>query len=137
MIIDTAAAERQKAVYTFLLGRGDKWTPMSMVTDAVSYYPTFYTGTYHNSSARRMLTSDIEDINNSRCYEIPIISGSKGIKIPTEAEFKKFIEAEFREVFRKLSAVRKLAAKGRLNGQYEIDGHAIDAFLQEEAREDA
>ena len=136
MIIDTAAAERQKAVYEFLMKRGNKWTPLAMVTDEVMFYPTFYTGTYHNSYARRLLTKDIKAINDSGEYPMPLISGSHGVKIATEREFKKFIDSEFREIFRKLKAVRKLARKGGLDGQYEIDGHSIDAFLREEAEED-
>lgn len=134
---DYEATIRQDAVYTFLLGKPvDKWTSMETVTTTLSMYPSFRNGTYHNSRARRILTRDIKAINNSARYEKTIISSSRGIKIANDEEFEKFIDAELKETLTKLKSIYHTARKGGLDGQYEIDGHAIDAFLSEDTRLD-
>ena len=60
---------RQEALYNFLLARGDIWTSMEQCTDSISLYPAFFTGYYHNSAARRLLTEDIRYINTDPRYE--------------------------------------------------------------------
>ena len=125
-------AARQEELYAFLLSRGDRWTSMEQTTDSIKAYPAFFTGVYHNSGARRLLTSDIEHINYSDKYEKIIVSGQRGIKLATEADMDKFLRAEFKEVFRKLRRVRKIAKKGSRNQQLDLEGRIAEAFLKGE-----
>ena len=120
---------RQEALYRFLLSRGDQWTSMEQATDAVALYPTFYRGTYHNSRARRMLTSDIERINGRNCFDKIIVSGSRGIKLATEKDFAHFIDSELREVFAKLKRIRTIARKASRDQQISMEGKIAEAFL--------
>lgn len=122
-------AARQEALYRFLLSRGDAWTSMEQATDSVKEYPAFFTGSYHNSRARRLLTNDIERINGSDHFSRIIISTSRGIKLATEKEFSRFLDAELREVFGKLRRLRRLARKGSRDQQMDLEGRIQDVFL--------
>jgi hypothetical protein len=122
---------RQEALYRFLLSRGNKWTSMERCTDTVKEYPAFFNvKSYHNSGARRLLTADIAAINASDDFEKIIISGSRGVKLATEEEFAKFLGAELREVFAKLSRIRKLSKKGSRNLQMDLECRITNCFLQ-------
>ena len=125
----TEKAARQEALYNFLLSRGDKWTSMEQCTDSVKEYPAFFTGHYHNSHARRLLTADIEYINGSDAYPKIIVSGSQGVKLATETEFAKFLVSETKEVFRKLSRLRRIARKGSRDQQLDLEGRIYDVFV--------
>lgn len=123
-------ARRQEELYQFLLSRGDKWTSMEQTTDTIRSYPAYFRTTYHNSTARRLLTRDIEAINNSDCYEKIIISGSRGIKLATESEFSRFVRAEMREIFKKLKRLRLIIRKGTRDQQTDLWGEIKEAFLE-------
>ena len=120
---------RQQALYQYLIKRGDKWTPMRKATDSVNLYPTFYTGNYHNSWARRLLTKDVKYINDSDAYSKVIVSGDRGIKIANKADLDRFISAETKEIFKKLATVRKVAKKGSRDQQIDLEGRIYEAFL--------
>lgn len=121
---------RQEALYRFLLSRGNKWTSMERATDTVKEYPAFFAGkTYHNSGARRLLTADIQQINASEHFAGIIISTRRGIKIATEEEFDKFMDAELREVFRKLARLRKISRKGSRDQQIDFEGRVQNVFI--------
>lgn len=120
---------RQEALYDFLLARGDKWTSMEQTTDSIPLYPTYTRSTYHNSTARRLLTRDIEAVNASEKFEKIIISGNKGIKLANENDFQKFLKTEFGEIFRKLKRVRLIASKGGKDQQIDLEGQIREAFL--------
>ena len=122
-------AERQQELYNLLLARGDEWSSMEFCTDSIKLYPAFFTTNYHNSRARRMLTADIEYINNSDKFEKIIVSTSRGVKLASEKDFEKFLSAELREVFGKLKRLRKLAKKGTRDQQINLEGEIADAFL--------
>lgn len=121
--------DRRQTLYRFLLSRGDKWTRMEQTTDTIRLYPAYFKTTYHNSVARRMLTADIEAINNSDQFEKIIVSGNRGIKLATEPEFERFLSAEFREVFKKLKRLRRIARKGSRDQQINLEGEIAAAFL--------
>lgn len=126
-------ALRQEALYRFLLRRGNEWTSMEETTRRVELYPRAKSRvyhSYHNSSARRLLTRDIEQINASDNYEKIIISGNRGIKIADESEFRSFVRAELREIFAKLRRVRRIAKKGSRDQQIDIEGRIAQAFLR-------
>lgn len=123
--------QRQEELYSFLQRRGDKWSTMEMVTDSIKLYPAFFTGNYHNSHARRLLTRDIEAINGSSHFRKIIVSGNRGIKLATASEFERFVRSELREVFRKLKRVRRIMAKGSRDQQETFEGEIVDSFLSD------
>ena len=120
---------RQEELYFYLQKRGNRWTRMEQVTDSIKLYPAFFTGNYHNSRTRRLLTRDIEAINGSDHYSKIIVSGSRGIKLATSTEFEHFARSELREVFRKLKRVRRIIAKGNRDQQETLEGEIVDAFI--------
>lgn len=122
--------ERQEALYRFLLSRGDRWTPSETATSCVGMYPTVETEYYHNSSASRLLSSDIQEINGSHDYECVIISGNRGHKLATESEYERFVASELKEIFSKLKRVRKIIKKGSRNMQLDMEGRIASAFLE-------
>ena len=124
--------ERREALYSFLLARGDKWTSMEQTTDSIPMYPTYTRSTYHNSTARRLLTRDIEAVNSSDKFEKIIVSGKYGIKLANENDFQKFLKSEFGEIFRKLKRVRTIARKGSKDQQIDLEGQIREAFLGDE-----
>lgn len=127
--------QRRKMLYGFLLSRGDQWTKMRDVTRAIVLYPPLYTGNYHNSGARRLLTGDIKHINNSSEFEKIIISGDRGIKLANERECVKFMKAEYREVFRKLKQVRRIGTKVLKDQQMDFEGRIYETFMDETFRD--
>ena len=130
MKMDAFTQERQVALYDYLISRGDQWTSMEQVTDSISYYPAFFTGYYHNSAARRILTKDIHAINSSDTYFKIIISSNDGIKLATEEEAYSFLKSETKEIFKKLKAVRKMKTKIARDQQIDLEGRIAEAFLQ-------
>ncbi len=123
--------ERREALYSFLLARGDKWTSMEQTTDSIPMYPTYTRSIYHNSTARRLLTRDIEAVNSSDKFEKIIVSGKYGIKLANENDFQKFLKSEFKEIFAKLRRVRTIARKGSHDQQIDLEGQVKEAFLAE------
>lgn len=122
--------ERQAALYDYLLSRGNNWTSMEQVTDSVNLYPAFFLGYYHNSFARRLLTMDIRDINESDTFNKIIVSGGRGIKLGTEKETEHFIRSEIKEALSKLKVARKLMRKCSRDQQITLDGEIKEAFLR-------
>ena len=120
---------RQEELYFFLQKRGNRWTRMAQVTDSIKLYPAFFTGNYHNSRTRRLLTRDIETINSSDHYSKIIVSGSRGIKLASSQEFERFARSELSEVFKKLRRVRKIISKGNHDQQTTLEGEIVDAFM--------
>ena len=128
--VSEADKARQEELYAFLLARGDRWTRMRDVPGMCSNYPLANPfRSFHNSRARRLLTRDIEAINLSGRYEKIIISGNRGIKLATQEEYRRFVLAEYKEVFSKLSRVRQIARKGSLDQQTDLEGEIREAFL--------
>lgn len=127
---DTYRQERQVALYDYLLSRGNNWTSMEQVTDSINLYPAFFLGYYHNSTARRLLTMDIRDINESDTFNKIIVSGGRGIKLGTEKETTQFIRSEIKEALSKLKAARKLMRKCSRDQQITLDGEIKEVFLK-------
>ena len=130
-ITDEEHKARRNDLYRFLLSRGDRWTPMRTVTDSINLYPTFYEKNYHNSGARRLLTGDIQAINDDPRYEKVIVSGDRGIKLANEKDFDNFINAESREIFQKLARLRRIIKNGSRNQQMDLNERIYQAFLGE------
>lgn len=125
---------RKEFLYRLLLENGDQWiTQEDIYCEMDGEYPDFYFGTFHDSTARHMITDDIRAINEDPAFEKMIIHGSRGVKIATKEEADRFIKAQTVAVFKKLKRVRTLAQKANLDGQYQLfDDKVIEAFLEEE-----
>ena len=124
-----------KALYDYLLAKGDTWT--SQVQVARDLFKEFGNGeaflepkSYHDTTERLMLSSVIREINESAEFEKIIVSNKKGIKIANEKEFDRYILSRYKSAIRKLSGVYKMAKKGNRNGQIDFGGHTVEAFLE-------
>lgn len=124
-----ASRERMDALYGFLLSQGNRWTGMERTAASVPGYPLYEGNDFHNSRTRRILTADIEAVNESPYYRCIIIHGNRGIKLATQREFERFVRAETAEVFRKLARVRNIIKKGHLDQQADLEGEIREAFL--------
>lgn len=120
--------ERCDILYSILLDRGDVWTNQEEICGIYGVNG----GVFHNSSERRTLSQDIQDINESPDYEKIIVSGSRGIKIATEREAEEFIGKMYSEVTSKLQRIRTIQKKVNSNGQIALNKQTIKAFLEEE-----
>ena len=112
---------RQDELYAFLATRED-WTPMRDVAGNLREFYGWGWGSsgFHNSAIRRMITEDIEKINQSDEYDMIIISGTKGVKLATRGEFRRWVNSEYAEIFRKLKRVRRLVDKANADGQFNM-----------------
>lgn len=127
--------ERQKALYEYLLGKGDDYTPqVDIARDLYKYYGNaeccLEPKSYHDTTERGYISDDVRAINISADFDKLIISSWKGVKIANEAEFDRYIKAQYNATIRKLSRIYKMAKKGNRHNQIGIDGTAIEAFLQ-------
>ena len=127
--------ERQKILYDYLIERGDTWTPQAEVArELFRYYGNgecfIEPKDYHSTLERAVLTKDIREINCSADFEKIIIASGKGIKIASEAEFSRYIKAQYDATIRKLSRIYKAAKKGNRNGQIDFGGHTVESFLE-------
>ena len=122
---------RRRVLYNTLLGLGDKWIEQADLLELMQdYYPNALCKDMHNSTARRMLSDDIQKINCSLVYEKLIFCSSKGIKLATYEESFKYIKNQYKAVFNKLKRIRTLESKAKQDGQYLlVDGRFIDAFI--------
>lgn len=125
---------RQWALYNLLKNNPDKYmTQIDIVYALSDYYSTTFTDAqFHDSPARMKLSKDIQRINDSDIIQKVIISNKHGVKIASNAEFARYINAEFAAVFRKLARTRKKAKKAGLDGQMRIvlgrERDTIEAF---------
>jgi hypothetical protein len=126
---------RQKALYDYLVAKGDEWTPqVEVARDLYSYYGNgeccLLPEEYHDTTERLIISKDISDINFSFDFHKIIISSCKGIKIANEAEFDKYIKNQYNATIRKLARIYKMAKKGNRNGQIDFGGHTVESFLE-------
>lgn len=127
--------ERQKALYKYLLKKGDIYTLQhNVASDLYKYYGNgecyFDIEKYHDSRERFILSQDIADMNQNPKFEKIIISSSKGIKLANEAEHNRYIKSQYNSAIRKLARIYKMAKKGNANGQIDFGGHTVESFLE-------
>ena len=60
-----------------------------------------------------------------------IINSSKGIKLATKEEFNKYINNQYRAIFKKLKKVREVHRKANRNNQIDFMGDFVECFLQD------
>ena len=123
---------RRRALYAFLLDR-EGWISMfDLAYHMKDMYPGYgWVSNFHNSRIRRMITADIEAINEDPDFPMIIISSTKAVKISTRDEFERWIRAEYAEILKKLGRARKIAKKAGLDGQVLIDGDVAVAAFRE------
>lgn len=126
---------KHRALYEYLLSKGDKWTPQVEV--ARDLFAEFGNGEcclapeeYHDTHERHILSKVIAEINESYDFEKIIISSGKGIKIANEEEHQRYLVGQYRSVLRRLKRVYIMEKKGNLHNQIGIDGKAIAAFIK-------
>jgi hypothetical protein len=125
---------RHEALYNYLLGKGDTWTPQVEV--ARDLFEHFGNGEcclapeeYHDTQERHLLSKAISEINLSPEFDKIIVSSVKGIKIANEEEHQRYVLGQYRAALRKLKRVVIMEKKGNLNGQIGINGKTISAFI--------
>jgi AAA15 family ATPase/GTPase len=126
---------RQRALYEYLLNKGDEWTSQAQVArDLYEYYGNgeccLMPENFHDTHERLILSRDISDMAFSKDYEKIIISSGKGIKIANEEEFDRYIKSQFKSAIRRLAKVYAMSKKGNLNGQIDFGGHTVESFLE-------
>lgn len=125
---------RHRALYEYLLDKGDTWTSQAEVArDLYKYFGNgeccLFPEVYHNTFERQILSKTIAEINEAYDYEKIIISSRKGIKLANEEEFERYIKNLYSSVFKKLRRVRIMEKKGNANGQIDFNGDTVEAFL--------
>ena len=127
---------RQWALYNLLKNNPDRYMTQQEICRLLSFEYDYVTPChaehFHDSTPRHLLTKDIRTINKSEVIQKIIISTSKGVKIASQEEFAKYINAEFASIFRKLERTRQKAKKAGLDGQMRIvlgsERDTIEAF---------
>lgn len=129
--------DRQRALYAYLLSRGDEWTSQSDIArsdELFRYYGNaeccLEPKEYHNTTERLVLLSDLQAIKTDPEFEKLVISSPKGVKIANEEEFDRYIKSQYKSAIRKLARVYKMAKKGNRNGQIDFGGHTVESFLE-------
>ncbi len=133
---------RQKELYR-LLERvaADSYVDQESIVDLVGTYPRRNDKqTFHDSTARRMLTQDIQEVNEDPAFPGIIVSapGLKGIKLANKSEAREYIDRLKLPCFRKLKRLSRLEEKLMLHGQMDMDGkERLYLFEKKETRKAA
>lgn len=125
--------KRQEVLYQFLLDVGEWVNQETVAYELFEYYGYLGDGNFSNSTARRMMTADIQAINEDLNVEKIIIQGNKGIKIASQEEFNRYISSQYASVFRRLKRIRIKEQKAKKHNCYmfnEDETTVIDAFLE-------
>lgn len=102
---------RTDALYDLLCERGG-WMKLSDVYFALrGLYPPLGKGTFHDSTARRQITRDIQEINGSPRYAKIIIHGDEGVKIADDDEAAQYLLHRSEEAKRMLRQIAVLRDK--------------------------
>lgn len=126
---------RRLALYDYLVAKGDTWTPQrEIVSDMCEFYEPKQGEdgkSFHQSTARRLLTSDIKAINLDTEKEKVIITGSRGVKIATKEEGIQHLNRIYAANMRRLYYAKIIRTKMGLDGQYtDAENNHIEAFIE-------
>lgn len=123
---------RQEALKSFLLSRGNVWTSMEQVTGCINLYPAIFTGPYHDSPQRRLLSEDINNINNDPDFQKIIIHSNDGIKLAAnEKEAVGYYNSRKKEALKMLKMAHRIAKKISRDQQISLEGDVAEVFLKE------
>ena len=129
--------ERRERLYSLLL-KEDGWVEQEKI--AIKLYPLYFEdwdeGNFHDSKARKLMSKDIQAINEDPAFEKIIIHSVDGIKIASEEDIDAYLKSQYSEIFRKLKRTRNIERKAGLDGQIKagFDGlanHIIETFKRE------
>ncbi len=117
---------RQKELYRLLeIVATDSYVDQESILALIGAYPRRNDKqSFHDSTARRMLTRDIQEINEDPAFPGIIISapGRKGIKLANKSEAREYIDRLKLPCFQKLKRLSRLEEKLMLHGQMDLDG---------------
>lgn len=130
---------KHRALYKYLESKGDVWSPQVEV--ARDLFEHFGNGEcylepkdFHNTAERLDIAKTCREINSNSTFEKIIISNSKGIKLATEEEFNKYINNQYRSIFKKLKRIREIHRKANRNNQINFMGEFVESFLEDISR---
>ena len=126
---------RQWRLYNHLKESGDTWEKQRDIARSLpELYPITEGQPFHDSSARLLMTKDIQAINKSDTIQKIIISSSQGVKLANKEEARRFIAGRCASVLASLERVRKLERKAGLDGQLRLvfgrERDIIQAFAE-------
>lgn len=116
---------RKKELYETLERLGDTcYVDQEELARIVGLYPSWEGKPFHNSTARRNLSRDIQEINSDPAFPRIILSssGSKGVKLASKEEAMTYILRLKIPCFRKIKRISALEQKVCKFGQYDLDG---------------
>ena len=126
--------DRQRRLYELLL-LIDRPLKQTEIAEYMQEYRTTNFD-YHNTTERLILTNDIRAINNDASIEKIIISTHNGICRADKNKAIRFIQNQYKAIFRKLKRIRFLEKKAKLDNQFKIftdgNGDYVSAFKGEE-----
>ena len=114
---------RQWALYNYLKEKGDEWTcQWKICFDIPEYHYKVMESNveFHDSTARHLLTKDIQTINKSNVIQKIILSSPKGIKLASDSDFDVYIRSQYAALWRRKERLDKIAKKGKKDGQMRI-----------------
>ena len=116
---------RQRELYEELEKIGDgSYVDQEEIVSRLTLYPIVLGKNFHDSTARRLLSQDIQEINGDPNFQRIILSspGSKGIKLANAKEAQDYIEKQKISCMKKLLRFSAIANKVSLAGQYDLEG---------------
>lgn len=116
---------RKKELYNVLRRiNSNRFVDQEELVTLVGLYPSGGSTTFHDSTARRLLTRDIQEINEDPDFPMIIISspGRKGVKIATNEEASAWVKKQKFPCFKKLKRIAVIENKLSLHGQMDLEG---------------
>lgn len=124
---------RMHAIYDVLNDINGWITQEELAERVKDMYPRWHYGAFHDSRARKMMSADIAAINNSLSFEKIVIHGKRGVKLASDSEIKRFLNTQYAEALRKITYIKGIETKARLDGQntFDADGtlHTLKTLI--------
>ena len=115
---------RQWKLYNYLNEQGNKWSSLKQIVQALNYGEVKPNQTFNNSVARRLVTKDRQELNNSDEIEKIIICGKKGLKLASKEEATEYIHNSRQSLLNALSRLYKIQRKAGLDQQLNVEFEA-------------
>lgn len=112
---------RQWKLYNYLNEQGNNWSSLKQIVQALNYGEVKPNQTFNNSVARRLVTKDRQDLNNSDEIEKIIICGKKGFKLASKEEAEEYIHNSRQSLLKALSRLYKLERKAGMDKQLNVE----------------
>ena len=129
---DVYAETRKRELYEMLEKiAGESYVDQESLVELVGLYPLVEKRSFHDSTARRILSQDIQEINEDPEFSRIIISsaGTKGVKLASPDEAREYINRQKFPCFQKLKRLARLEDKLSLHGQMDLEGKEYRVFL--------